>query len=362
MAPGRKRSPSELTQPPTTTPMTPFYVDVPMHTSNEGTSSSNGGKPLPITIKPSDGKQTGKYCEKLSNEIGLTVRQHAPVRVEKWKQMPRAEINTMLDRIKFFPCLTMKEKFALDLTQEHVKKSLEKQLSDRFRNWRCDLHKHFKKFPTVVEAKRNPHESVSNQEDWDYLCDRFSSEEFKRRSAINSVNRSKMPFHHRGGSRSFIQHGLQVSTENGEMVGQIELFKLVHWKSQDGWINQEARDYYEKMLELQRQPIAEGAVAMTEAEICERVLGQKSGYVKGLGFGPKPISFSKSRPSSSEREIELEHRLVETQLLVETQQQQLETQQDRIDQLEALVQKQNQQHHQQFEEILRHLRSSQGSS
>ncbi|RVW22438.1 hypothetical protein CK203_099248 [Vitis vinifera] len=207
MAPGRKRSPSELTQPPTTTPMTPFYVDVPMHTSNEGTSSSNGGKPLPITIKPSDGKQTGKYCEKLSNEIGLTVRQHAPVRVEKWKQMPRAEINTMLDRIK-----------------------------------------HFKKFPTVVEAKRNPHESVSNQEDWDYLCDRFSSEEFKRRSAINSVNRSKMPFHHRGGSRSFIQHGLQVSTENGEMVGQIELFKLVHWKSQDGWINQEARDYYVRLF------------------------------------------------------------------------------------------------------------------
>ena len=98
---------------------------------------------------------------------------------------------------------------------------------------------------------------------------------------------------------------------------------------------------------------------MTKAEICERVLGQKSGYVKGFGFGPKPISFSKSRPSSSEREIELEHRLVETQLLVETQQQQLETQQDRIDQLEALVQKQ---HHQQFEEILHHLRSSQGSS
>ena len=59
-----------------------------------------GGKPLPITIKPSDGKQTGKYYEKLSNEIGLTVRQHAPVRVEKWKQMPRAEINIVLDRIK----------------------------------------------------------------------------------------------------------------------------------------------------------------------------------------------------------------------------------------------------------------------
>ncbi|RVW74393.1 hypothetical protein CK203_056848 [Vitis vinifera] len=38
------------------------------------------------------------------------------------------------------------------------------------------------------------------------------------------------------------------------------------------------------MLELQRQPVAEGVVAMTEAKICEKVLGQKSGYIKGLGF------------------------------------------------------------------------------
>ena len=50
---------------------------------------ANGGKPLPITIKPSDGKQTGKYCEKLSNEIGLTVRQHAPVRA-----MPTYQVNS----------------------------------------------------------------------------------------------------------------------------------------------------------------------------------------------------------------------------------------------------------------------------
>ena len=58
---------------------------------------ANGGNPLPITLKPSDGKQIGKYCEKLSNEIGLTVRQHAPVRVKTWKQMSQHEINAMLD-------------------------------------------------------------------------------------------------------------------------------------------------------------------------------------------------------------------------------------------------------------------------
>ena len=67
-----------------------------------------------------------------------------------------------------------------------MRKSLEKQLSDRFRNWRSDLHKHFKKFQTVEEAKRNPHETVSNKEDWEYLCDRFSSEEFKVKFVMNN--------------------------------------------------------------------------------------------------------------------------------------------------------------------------------
>ena len=88
----------------------------------------------------------------------------------------------------YFPLLVLKEKFVLDLTQDHVKRSLEKQLADRFRNWRCDLHKHFKKFKTVEEAKRHRHESVSNPEDWDYLCDRFAIEEFKVNFVIDNYS------------------------------------------------------------------------------------------------------------------------------------------------------------------------------
>ena len=67
-------------------------------------------------------------------------------------------------------------------------------------------------------------------------------------------------------------------------------------------------------------------MAMTEVEICKNVLGQQSGYVKGLGFDPKPTSAFRSRQSSSQHEVELEHRLSETQVLVEAQQQQFDTQ------------------------------------
>ena len=79
-------------------------------------------------------------------------------------------------------------------------------------------------------------------------------------------------------------------------------------------------------------------MAMTEVEICKNVLGQQSGYVMGLGFGLKPTSAFRSRQSSSQHEVELEHRLSETQVFVEAQQQQLDTQQEWIDHLEVLLQ------------------------
>ena len=42
------------------------------------------------------------------------------------------------------------------------------------------------------------------------------------------------------------------------------------------------------MLELQKQPVAEGGQALSDADICVQVLGSRSGYIKGLGHGPKP--------------------------------------------------------------------------
>ena len=53
------------------------------------------------------------------------------------------------------------------------------------------------------------------------------------------------------------------------------------------------------MLELLHQPVAEGSIAMIEAKICENVLGHRSGYAKGLGFGLKPVSAFKSGQTSS---------------------------------------------------------------
>ncbi|KAL6310857.1 hypothetical protein AAG906_036970 [Vitis piasezkii] len=71
------------------------------------------------------------------------------------------------------------------------------------------------------------------------------------------------------------------------------------------------------MLELQCQPVVEGVMTMTKVKICENVSGQRSKYVKDLGFSLKSTFAFRSRPSSSQHEVELEHMLSKTQLLME---------------------------------------------
>lgn len=53
------------------------------------------------------------------------------------------------------------------------------------------------------------------------------------------------------------------------------------------------------MLELRAKYQEEG-VPMTDGEICMEVLGKKSGYVRGLGPGPKPPSSLSGKTSNAE--------------------------------------------------------------
>ncbi|KAL6311239.1 hypothetical protein AAG906_026725 [Vitis piasezkii] len=162
--------------------------------------------------------------------------------------------------------------------EKSCEKAIEGKMAARYRDHRNKCHKHFKKYPTIALAKQNPYKHVSDQKQWDWLS-----------------------------------------------PGQIELFKLMHWTSQNGWINQEAEASYEKMLELQKQPVPEGGQALKEAEICVQVLGSRSGYIKGLGHGPRPPSSSSKSTHKSHREIELENELKATRELLQSQETRIQT-------------------------------------
>ncbi|KAI3833389.1 hypothetical protein MKX03_029586 [Papaver bracteatum] len=91
----------------------------------------------------------------------------------------------------------------------------------------------------------------------------------------------------------------EFQTETGEVVEQIEFYKLTHCKN-DIWTCHTAEENYGKMLELRAEPTPEGSTPLTDAQICEEVLGVRSGYVKGLGHG-----YEKPSSSSLEYNVEL---------------------------------------------------------
>ena len=83
------------------------------------------------------------------------------------------------------------------------------------------------------------------------------------------------------------------------------------------------------MIRMRDEPAVDDiGVPLSDAQICEHVLGKRSGYIKGLGYGPKPTSKSSSVDLASQRESgqlreELQgtrEQLDNTLKLVETQQ------------------------------------------
>ncbi|KAM7462009.1 hypothetical protein LguiA_030130 [Lonicera macranthoides] len=118
----------------------------------------------------------------------------------------------------------------------------------------------------------------------------FPSSSDLKRSIINTLNQEKLPFNHRGGSMSF--GGMEIDEENlEEPNGRISLYRHSHWKKEVGWINPESESRYNAMIELKREQLSlDMSERLSEAEICDKVLGKRSGFAKGLGFGPRPKS------------------------------------------------------------------------
>lgn len=87
-----------------------------------------------------------------------------------------------------------------------------------------------------------------------------------------------------------------------------------------------------------------GESSMTIDEIVDTVLGTKSGYIKGLGYGPKPNttratqrgmaeledSLRKAKQESASAHHDLQKRLNAAETVVENQQTQIQDQQSQI--------------------------------
>ncbi|KAI3984877.1 hypothetical protein MKX01_004645 [Papaver californicum] len=202
-----------------------------------------------------------KYKEMILKICKLCTYQFAPLSTcPKWKSVGKSDLRPLSTCPKW-----MSEKFTIDLHVVRIQKEVNSMLANDFIQFKCTLSRHYKKhLEDGTGTRENPDPQVKH-EDYENPCTWFETEKFQSRETNTTC--------HYTGSKPF-------ALCRFEMVGQIEFYKLTYCKRG-------------KMLELQAAPTPEGSLPLTEAQICERILGVRSGYIKGLGRGyEKPTSSS----------------------------------------------------------------------
>ncbi|KAL3644290.1 hypothetical protein CASFOL_012222 [Castilleja foliolosa] len=255
---------------------------------------SKGGKKMKIEVDPAIGRPKDRVeSAKFSSQVGVVARDVLPV-PRKWKEI---DVQSALN-----PCIDhMQIHMDVNMDKPGVKQCVIDRLKSSSRQQRYRLHQHYKKFANLQEAKRNKPAQVSDQQQWELLCDYFESPEFKNQSQANSNNRKKkcelstLP-----DERLSPLFKMKLSGQKGDDCDMIELYKTTHENVKGKWSSDVAKENWELMVE-KKEKYAEEGIEKSEQEIVTEVLGHANGYIKGLGYGPKPPG---KRNSQLHKELE----------------------------------------------------------
>ncbi|KAG5564093.1 hypothetical protein RHGRI_000315 [Rhododendron griersonianum] len=175
------------------------------------------------------------------------------------------------------------EEFDVDFSHPHVKAVTDYMLNGRYSDYRHELYRRVKSFPTIEEAREHPDAEIDPNY-WNHICDYMKTKAYIEKSKANTTKRSNVKVLHCCGSKSFVRRRAELKESE---MGRIEFYKATHCK--DGfWTSDGAEKNYNEMIKLKNQPVPEGETPMTEDQICDKVLGRAIGYVRGLGYGVRP--------------------------------------------------------------------------
>ncbi|KAL6226202.1 hypothetical protein ACLB2K_000165 [Fragaria x ananassa] len=251
------------------------------------------GNKIAVNLDPEHGRPTDKGVSSLlSNECGKIVREKCPMVHETWTKISRDVKHNLRKEVEV--------NFDVDVQRPSIIHYLNKLMGKVYREFKCELHKHYKKMRSLEEALDKPPKAMIARNDpaqWKCLCKHFSEEKFKKKSETNAKNRAGKEYEHCGGSRP---HGLyfQDKVQEGSKFPAIETFRVTHLKKgSNEWISNKAQEQYDKMIlkeEAYLKELAEKHPGITikelpispevGIEILKEVLGVKPKQpVRGLG-------------------------------------------------------------------------------
>ncbi|KAG6468458.1 hypothetical protein ZIOFF_073145 [Zingiber officinale] len=232
---------------------------------------SNRGR-LPITFRQSDGHPIGPNAASFMTELGLSVKKFAPLQAKSWKHIPAENKRMIYDRISAAFDISFQE------GSSSVMKETDRLMSARYRDNRSKMHNHYKKLSHLPPAERRQHipiEFCETQDDWNYMCDLFESEAFQ-----DDMVR--------------LRDECILSQNPEDIIDVVQIADTV--------------------CDQEEHHVKGGSAVENRSSAC-LVLGTRSGYIRGLGSGPKPVRSTSSDATSSSRSTNavLRERLQSTQ-------------------------------------------------
>ncbi|XP_074323660.1 uncharacterized protein LOC141660568 [Apium graveolens] len=118
-------------------------------------------------------------AEMFNNEIGFIVRNHATFHYKEWRLVPEA-VRAPLRHY-------LLENFDINLSDMTTIKCIDDQMRRSWKNYKYKLHSHLKSIGgendvEMAKKKRHPELKDDQQNDWEMLCDRWYTNEFKEKA------------------------------------------------------------------------------------------------------------------------------------------------------------------------------------
>ncbi|KAL6507082.1 hypothetical protein OROHE_021981 [Orobanche hederae] len=246
-----------------------------------------------ITIPEHETGPIGEESIGFARELGIIVRQQAPVRIKSWMYIQQKDLEKLLESVA--------DAYILEWKKPHVVLNVIKHMGRLYSIWRSRCKEHYLEHGGGITGRENPTPHFrGRKEDWLWLCDNiFDNEEWQesKTSHKNSENRAGVEYVHKMGSKSFPQmRHERINAETHELPGSIEMFGIAYSNKRGGLQNLPKKDMYNKMMILRNEQVPEEGQPRTEEDIIVEVCNKKSGYL--CGRGRRLISAFRKRDNS----------------------------------------------------------------
>nr|XP_016436998.1 PREDICTED: uncharacterized protein LOC107763085 isoform X3 [Nicotiana tabacum] len=132
-------------------------------------------------------------------------------------------------------------------------------------------------------------------DEWKYLVNLWSGDDFQKKSTQNKINRSKCSLPPYSGTKTYARLRYEMEKKNGKAPSRVEVFLESRKRKKGKQVDAFQQNVQFDQLKEQQK---EGEISLNDDDIFEKVCGaEKYGYLRAYGLGKNISEYFGGRPT-----------------------------------------------------------------